>query len=422
VSLRAATLLYSVAVVAIPISVACKFLLGVTGAIWIDPTLILGLAALLALAPHWGDFLTGAMRLAVAGTGLVFCVSLICTLSGLLIRPPTFLYDALREPLRLWLNLCWLVVSLWFLIHKPRVVLRCSIIAVVFGLGTGIYLHLVAFTLAPAPAAVISYTRSYLLRQTLGFNGIPIPRMGGLFFESPPFGLFMLSMLVVLFFTREDRRLSKWTGFGITVAVLGMLFSLADQVLLAGAVGLFSSLPHLGKKRPGIVWPLVIFAAVAIFAFEFQSISGKNDSSTTGIVTRINGSSVGERGFHIHYGLSLLQSSPAATLFGIGPGRYGEYASETGLFVNTVNIQTSEIELLVEWGVIGLTALVALLVCVMARAWEVHGMLGPGLLLSLILADSFQANWKYEAVFLAVAALCTQRTAGGDPRPIGLPI
>jgi hypothetical protein len=42
--------------------------------------------------------------------------------------------------------------------------------------------------------------------------------------------------------------------------------------------------------------------------------------------------------------------------------------------------------------------------------------------LSLILADSFQANWKYEAVFLAVAALCTQRTAGGDPRPIGLPI
>jgi hypothetical protein len=29
---------------------------------------------------------------------------------------------------------------------------------------------------------------------------------------------------------------------------------------------------------------------------------------------------------------------------------------------------------------------------------------------AIILADSFQANWKYEAVFLAIAALCTQRS------------
>ena len=56
-SLRVATVLYSIAVVAIPISVASKFLLGMTGTTWIDPTLLLALAALLALFPHWGDFL-----------------------------------------------------------------------------------------------------------------------------------------------------------------------------------------------------------------------------------------------------------------------------------------------------------------------------------------------------------------------------
>jgi hypothetical protein len=73
-------------------------------------------------------------------------------------------------------------------------------------------------------------------------------------------------------------------------------------------------------------------------------------------------------------------------------------------------MQTSEVELLVEWGAIGLAAWVALIACVIARAWEVHGVLGLGLVLALILADSFQANWKHEAVFLAIAALCTQRS------------
>jgi len=410
VSARIATLLYSIAIAAIPISVASKYLLGLTGSTWIDPTLLLALAALLALIPRWGDFLTGDLRMVAIGTAMLFLVSLVCAISGVLLRPPSSLYGALREPIRLWLNLCWFLVSCWFLLYKPRVVLRCSIFAVAFGLGAGVYLYLVALGDAPAPGSVISYTRAYFIRQTIWLNGFPIPRMGGLFFEAPPFGLFMLSMLIVLSFTRENGHHPKWTTCGITFATLGMLLSLADQVLLAGTVGLFSSLPNLGKKRPGIVWPLAIAATVAIFAFEFQSISEKGVSSTTGIVTRINGSSVGERSFHFHYGLSLLQAEPAATLLGIGPGRYGEYASETGLFTDTVNMQTSEVELLVEWGAIGLAAWVALIACVIARAWEVHGVLGLGLVLALILADSFQANWKHEAVFLAIAALCTQRS------------
>lgn len=407
-SLRVATMLYALAVVAIPVGVASKFLLGVTGATWIDPTLALAVAALLALVPRWADFLSGDLRLVLAGTALLFSVSLICALSGLLLRPPSSLYLVLREPLRLWLNLCWFLLSSWFLIYRPRVILLCSIIAVVLGLGTGIYLHLAAFGVAPAPSLVVSYSRAYLLRQTLWVNGIPIPRMGGLFFESPPFGLFMFSMLVVLSFTREVSRYRRWTAAALSFAVLGILFSVADQVLLAGAVGLFSWLPNLRQKHPRITWPLAITMTLAICAFEFQSIMVKETSSSTGIVTRINGASVGERSFHIRYGLSLLEAHPAAALFGIGPGRYGEYASETGDFPDTVNIQTSELEILVEWGVAGLAVWIALLACVVARVWQLHGFLGFGLLLGLILADSFQANWKYEAVFLAIAALSTQ--------------
>ena len=425
-NVRIATILYAIAVAAIPIGVASKFLLGMTGAIWIDPTLLLALAALLALFPRWGDFLTGGLRLAVIGAAALFFLSLVCTLSGVLLRPPSSLYIALREPLRLWLNLCWLLLSCWFLANKPRVILVCSIVAVAFGLAAGIYLHLVAIGVAPAPAPVVSYTRAYFFRQAIWFNGIPIPRMGGLFFESPPFGLFMFSMLIVLSFTRDKRYHPKWTTCAITFAVLGMLLSLADQVLIAATVGLLASLPHLAKSRPRIMRPLLTFATIAICAFLFHSLSVKRISSTNDMVTEINGGSVGERSFHFRYGLSLLEAHPAATLFGIGPGRYGEYASETGAFPDSVNVQTSELELLVEWGVIGLTAWVALLACLATRQWEIHGILGLGLLLGLIIADSFQANWKHEAAFLAIAVLCRRRLAAahieipGFERAIGV--
>ncbi len=39
------------------------------------------------------------------------------------------------------------------------------------------------------------------------------------------------------------------------------------------------------------------------------------------------------------------------------------------------------------------------------RAAQLHGLLGLGLVVALVIADSFQANWKHEAMFLAVAAL-----------------
>ena len=85
-NVRVATVLYAIAVAAIPIGVASKFLLGITGAVWIDPTLLLALAALLALFPRWGDFLTGGLRLAVIGAAALFFLSLVCTLSGVLLR------------------------------------------------------------------------------------------------------------------------------------------------------------------------------------------------------------------------------------------------------------------------------------------------------------------------------------------------
>jgi hypothetical protein len=184
------------------------------------------------------------------------------------------------------------------------------------------------------------------------------------------------------------------------------LFSLSDQVLLAGAVGVFSGLPQMARKRPAVTWSLAIVVTLLVCAFELQSFDVKQTSSNTGVVTRINGGSVGERSFHLQYGWQLLGAHPAATLFGIGPGRYGEYAADTGDFPDSVNMQTSEMEILVEWGVAGLAVWIGLLGCVAFRIAHLHGVPGLGLLAALIIADSFQANWKHEAVFLAIAALC----------------
>jgi O-antigen ligase len=190
-----------------------------------------------------------------------------------------------------------------------------------------------------------------------------------------------------------------------------VLFSIADQVFLGGILCLLVSLPVFGQKSKRFTLLLVLGLTATLGAFEIRSIALKQSASGSKIATEINGSSVGERNFHFHYGLSLLEAYPAATLFGIGPGRYGEYVAETGNYPDTVSMQSSEPEVLVEWGVVGLLAWIVFLGCATNRVWNAHRTVGIALLTGLIAADSFQANWKQEAVFLAIAVLCIPHTA-----------
>jgi hypothetical protein len=405
---RWTTLLYAAAVAVTPVSVASKFLLGATSSTWIDPSLLLSLAALLTLLPHWEDFLERELQLPLIATALLFAASLVSAISGLVLRTPESLYTVLREPLRLWLNLAWFLTTCWFLRHRPRVVLVGSILAVTFALSAGIYLELAAFRLVPAPELAASYARAYLVRQTLWFHGFPLLRMGGLFFEAPPFGLFMFSQFVVLALLREGARLRKWSATSLFFAGFGLLFSLSDQVLIAAAVGLFSGFARLRKRWRLLPW-FALLAVVIVCGFELQTLAVKQVSSTNGIVSWINGGSVGERDFHVRYSISLLGEHPSAAFFGIGPGRYGEYAADTGNFPGTVTVQTSEMEILVEWGALGLLLWLLLFGSFAARGFQAYGVLGLGFVVGLLIADSFQANWKHEAVFLALAVLVVPR-------------
>jgi hypothetical protein len=408
VSLKCASVLYALAIVAMPISVASKFLFGLNGVTWVDPSLILSFAAFLALAPHWGDFIWGELRSITLGILFISGVTLVCACSGLLLRPTSSLYVVFREPLRLWLNLCWMLVSSWYLLHRPALVVRMSVVAVFFALCSGVYLHLVVFGVVPAPQLIVSYMRIYFIRQLIWIHGVPVPRMGGLFIEAPPFGLFMFSMMAVLYVARENGLRPRWAGLGLVLAAVGTLFSIADQVFLGGLLWLVVSFSALRRRYKRLIWVIAI-AAVVLGAFEVSTIFQKQINAVSGVGVDINGSSIGERAFHFNYGMSLLQAYPAAVGFGIGPGRYGEYVAETGNYPSSVNMQTSEAEILVEWGVIGVLAWGALLALAVAQVWRVHRILGVGLLLGVIAADSFQANWKYESVFLALAALSVRK-------------
>ena len=237
--------------------------------------------------------------------------------------------------------------------------------------------------------------------------------MGGLFFEAPPFGLFMFSMVVVLFLIREKGLYTRWTSWGITFAVLGVLFSLADQVLLAATVGLLFSLPRMGKKHPRIAWPLAIIVTIAVCAFEFQSITVKESLR-----------------HHRHRDQSQRRQCERAKL------SYSLWAATCSRLILQraflVSARDAMVSMRARPGIsrilstckhrswsfwwsgvsLGLPYGLRSSDAWLSAIWEVNGVLGFGLLLGLILADSFQANWKYEAVFLAVGALsCGGRTA-----------
>jgi hypothetical protein len=406
--MKIANVLYGTALILMPVSYAVKSLLGLEDMVWINPSLILAAVVLLLLIPRWGDFLNrDLLPVLLCSIGIGIAV-IPAAISGLVLRPTPLPYDVLREPIRLYLLLIWLLTSCWFLRYNRRMVFRCTAIAAMFALLTGFYMYGVVVNWLPANMATVSYARIYFLRQAIWLYRFPVPRMGGLFVEAPPFGLFMFSSAIVLLVGRylgEDSRLLRW---GFRVAIFGTILSLTDQVILGGAIALAMALPTRLNRNRWYFWPvlvIVLSVPTMFLAGSFLAKTGQSDGEPSAIY--INGSSVGERSFHSHYGISLLTADAKRVPFGIGPGRYGEYAAETGLYPGTVTMQFTAMEILCEWGVVGLAVLGGCVIVFLLSLWRTSGFFGTGLFAGLLLANSFQSNWKWEGAFLAVATLYT---------------
>ncbi|MBB6146591.1 hypothetical protein HNQ77_004570 [Silvibacterium bohemicum] len=410
--MKVASFFYALALLTLPVGPATKLLLGREEMVWLDPTLIFGVLAFAALIPAWrAEHSRQLPQVAPILSGLaLICIA--CALSGYLLRLPENLYGALREPLKFFLMIIWFVTSCWFLRFRSSLVFRWASVAAVLGILSGLSIYFMAAGLLPVSAGAVSYSRLYILRQSIWFDFTPIPRMGGLFIEAPPFGLTMLALWVLFCVALRSGVRTKATLIGAGFSLIGALASLSDQVTVGLAICATASVLSITTrprwmKRAVLSFTVVVFIGVCVLSLQ-SKLTAAADAQTAVNIYR---NSVGERTFHLNYGLSVLRREPSAALFGIGPGRYGEYVAETGLFPAETTMQYTGPELLVEWGVAGVAVWLLAIVLLSDQVWKLHAMGGLGMLIGLLISDSFQANWKLEAVFLAIAALCTSQLA-----------
>jgi len=407
VGLTLAKPLYALAVVLLPLSYGTKLAFGWDAMVWVDPTLVLAIPAFLLVGARPID----RLGLLVAGTAF-FSASV----GAILLTPSggslAGLYDVYREPIRLLLNLVWFWTSVRLFTLDKSFVLNWLAVSVTVQLLIGCYLLVSLLGWVPIPDQVRAYTADYLVRQSLHVRGLIVPRMGGSFVESPPFGLFMFSAFAIFTLALFRERLrGGLLVLGFSVSLLGSLLSLSDQILMALAWCLLSWLVLARTRLLSLLTkPLVAALVVTVSIYVAASIVQKVRISETTVAAR-SGLSVGERMFHSAYAMDLLAEHPALLLFGIGPGRYGDYATRTGRFPDTVTVQVTAVEWLVEYGVLGMAVILAWIARIGGHAVRGLGWLGLSTLGGLLLANMFQANWKWEAWFMGLAYLNSARHA-----------
>jgi hypothetical protein len=400
--------LYALALVAMPLSYALKELFGLYGVAWVDPTLILGLLVFLLTgfpmkekAPLW-----------------VLISAFLSALIGILLMIPSAdreksaTYVVFVEPVRLGLSMIWFWVSIRFFKSDKQFVLRWLVACVAWEFSVACYLYFAFYDLVPVPEVVKPFLEVYKTKQALFWGDLAIYRMAGTFIESPPFGLFMLSCFVIFALAlisssyREDRRFRKWLLVGAICAFLGSLGSLSDQTIVALLIlGLTLALVRTSRNKAArtVLWSSLILV-LALYSATALVAKWKGESVYSGDPI---GTSIGERTFHTRYALGLFIEQPVSLITGIGPGRYGDYAVRTGYFPSTVAPQVTIIEWAVEYGFLGLLLIGLWLFRVGSRAVLGFGIVGGGALAALLTANMFQANWKWESWFLALAFLYT---------------
>src|SRR5580698_2013572 len=123
--MKTASILYGLALLTLPAGPGVKLMVGREEMLWMDPTLVFATLAFIALIPIWNSSDSREMAGPTLSTVVLTLLCMICAVSGFLIRPSTKPYDALREPIRLFLTMIWLLTSYWFLRFRRRFVFRC---------------------------------------------------------------------------------------------------------------------------------------------------------------------------------------------------------------------------------------------------------------------------------------------------------
>ena len=425
--IKTATFFYALAVLLLPLSGALKQMLQLSSTIWIDPSIILAVSMFLLLGMPARD--KYALWLAGFATLSAVVGSFFLAPSGA--REHSSFYAFYAEPIRLWLDILWYLVSLEFLVHKREFVVRWLSISVVIQLSIAIYLYLALFDMVPVPNVIAIYLTLYKGRQAVMWGDTAVYRMAGTFIESPPFGLFMFCSfaIFVVSWTFENHSSvaygRRWLAVGMIASFVGAVASLSDEVLLAivifGAAWYLSAretlmATHRHGKAVEAILGVVLVLGIGAYVAERLEAKLEEAASTAPVDNDVIGQPGAERLFHVRYGLARFEEVPLAVLTGIGPGRYGDYAARTGIFPPTVQIGVTPVFWLVEYGVFGLALIVAWLCNIGRRGRSAYGAIAISALFSLLAVNFGQGGWMFETWFLALAflytsAACTKRVS-----------
>lgn len=400
-----------IALVLSPLSYAIKLVYDLSFT-WIDPTLLLG--ALAALLPPWSFSLPERHLRRVAACSVLFLG--VYWLSATVSIAAARFVDAepFREPVRtvLGMLLCVGCMRAW----RNRSALRRA--AVVLGWVAVAEVLLAAYLLIglalnfPMPAEWRVYQEAYWFRQAFYAGTIVWPRLGGTFVEAPPFGLYVLGALIVLQFARRSLPQSlpampgRWMD---AILWIGLAGSLSAQVLIGAMIWgfLFVGFDLYSRKRP--TWRHAVAMGLLVTLFSAGLYRKYLESTKPGPDI---GTSVGERRTHTVRAWHSFLEHP---LIGIGPGEYGQLAMRESfsLFDSRVSPQFAAAEILADAGALGLGAALLMIGSVLYALLRTRNYAALSAFVGLIVADGFQANWRWPMAFIAVAMLLSATVPHG---------
>lgn len=370
--------------------------------IWIDPAILISVPILIALNRTKTIYFH-------KGSLIILFLATMSVVSGQLLRLYHYFtgegfldYGMLREYIKILggLIIFTLLINLYSL--SGGKIKKYIALSVILHFVIAIFLWFVAMGILPSSGNLGAWAVSYGNWQNLWIGDFKLVRLGGLFPESPPFGLYMFGSFIMLKFCSFSN--TFLTKLGTNLAFMGSILSFSDQILIAVFVIVLyiyrKKIISLISKRNPLFFIIATFGILALPLFSFGILgSVSNKISEIGSSESIYRMSGAERAFHTFYSLSILENNPFSLLFGIGPGQYGYYAEKTRLFPSTVNIQVFPVEIVLEYGMIMLLSAIIL--------FTQHAKYIKGqqiiMIIAILAAVLFQANWKWPIIFAVMS-------------------
>lgn len=250
------------------------------------------------------------------------------------------------------------------------------------------------------------YVKEFIERQSFWLaQGIQVPRIGGTFIESPVLGLFLVSIYFLTYYSC----IKNYFWVRIIIAI-GIVFTFSTQIYIGFFVAyILINSSHLSSLfRFKTIKKHIFVSVFLLILFLVLNLTPKLVTETIKMHTNENEKhgSIVERKNHLINSLSFFSRSATTIIFGIGPGRYGDYLNINDPFwPSTTTIQIFPVEILSETGIVGLIICTTWVVIIFKNSSR----LGKYYCISLFFLIFAQSGFKQTIIPLTFAILCYEK-------------